>query len=248
MVTCIILCIGLIGCKKNENQPTAPTGSQTVTESPLLDLPGNVVIVDTGDHSAPGTPPPFSLQELKDPEVVWWDIYQEDDVQVLVAQIENPNDIQIDVAFDVAFYKGNTEVHRENFSSERYIPANGSHFHDYIMMTSEDMGIDDVRLENIRTTVPGDAPITGTYKIIETDESQEEGETSLSIQVTLNAPATHKYIEIALYTDMNKNKHPDRGEVVAFLTETLESESEIITFDTTGYEYEDYEILLTAYN
>ena len=101
--------------------------------------------------------------------------------------------------------------------------------------------VDEVKMENITVSKAYHESIDAEIKYIETIDDEAYFSVKHDKKPTLNS------ITFLLYNDKNKNKKCDKGElVVTSIADTSEKEDKV-SFETSGYNYTDYEIYYNAY-
>lgn len=178
---------------------------------------------------------------LKDPDVLWCQLYNPNGFDTITCVISNPNKVDIDITYDLVFYKDGIEVSRqEGWSNFQISPK-----HNEIIWGNTNIpkasDVDEVKMENILVSKAYHDSIDAQIKYIKTIDD----EAYFSIKHDQKPNLTN--ITFLLYNDDNKNGKCDNGElVVTEITNTTEKEDEI-SFPTDVYNYTDYEIYYNSY-
>ena len=178
---------------------------------------------------------------LKDPIVEWCELYNPNGFDTITCVISNPNKVDIDFTYDLVFYKDGKEVSRQEDWSKYQISSK----HKDIIWGNHDIpksiDVDEIKMENITVSKSYYESIDAEIKYIETIDDEAYFSVKHDKKPTLNS------ITFLLYNDKNKNKKCDKGElVVTSIADTSEKEDKV-SFETSGYNYTDYEIYYNAY-
>lgn len=179
--------------------------------------------------------------DLKDPIVEWCQLYNPNGFDTITCIISNPNKEDIDIAYDLVFYKDGKEVSRQEAWSNFQVSPK----HNEIIWGNVDIpkasDVDEVKMENITVTKSYYESLDAEIKYLET----VDGEAYFS--VTHKEKPVLNNILFLLYKDDNKNGKCDKGELlVTSNTSTMEKEDKV-SFSVDGYNYTDYEVYYNAY-
>ena len=255
LVFLLTLCLLASGCGKTEENIQEPENSASQnTEAPVSSQ-------QEQPQTAPSDEPQSSAQteepqgesvpaqeytgeeifRLADPVMNWWELYNPNGFDTLTAELYNPNDVPVEVTYDLVYYKDGVEIARsEDFFSQGILPEGRD-------LVWANVGIpkaaeaDDVKLENVTVSMAYYLPIDGKYKYAETVDGEAYFDFEFDSKPTL---ATVTFL---LYSDKNGNKSFDKGEIVVTSTESLTEQTGRVSFITEGYDYTDYEVYFTAY-
>ena len=178
---------------------------------------------------------------LKNPEVLWCQLYNPNGFDTITGVLSNPNNVDIDVTYDLVYYKNGKEVARsEDFSNFNVSPK-----HNDVIWANVNIpkasDVDEIKMENIQVSEAYNKSLEADINYIETIDDEAFFSVKSIEKPTLNT------ITFFLYNDENKNKKCDQGElVVTSIASTMEKEDKVY-FVTEGYSYTDYEIYYNAY-
>lgn len=225
LACCIIMCLILAGCGgKNGDTPTTPGNTQnSANEQETTNKAGNA-----------------DAEELKAAVLEWWELYNPNAIDTITGVINNPNDVAVDVSYDLVFYKDGAEVSRlEDFANFSILP----HGRDILWANvniPKSTDADDVKLENVIVTESAYPPIDGKYEYAGTTD----GEAFFDFEFDSKPQLAN--ITFLLYNDKNGNKQFDKGEIVVTCTDSLTEKTGRVSFEATGYDYTDYEVFFNA--
>lgn len=234
LISLLLICFLLSGCGAAENalpdtpgEPIAPDEQDTLIEP------------ETDPLNTPEKQP--EPAELAAPVMEWWELYNPNGFDTVTAVIVNPNDVPIDVSYDLVYYKGGEEVARnEYFSNFDILPG-----HKDIIWANVDIpkstDADDVKMENVTVSESYYAPIDGKYEYLGTADGEEQ------FEFTFESKPTLATITFLLYSDDNNNGQFDKGEIVVTSIASLTEQTGRVSFEASGYPYTDYEVFFTAY-
>lgn len=217
----LILCLFLlVGCNNNED----------ISEDNNLN---NNVDNDTSSTEV--------STNLKEPVVEWCQLYNPNGFDTITCIVSNPNKVDIDITYDLVFYKDGKEISRQEDWSNFQISPN----HDEIIWGNvgipKSTVVDEVKMENITVSKAYYESIEAEIKYVETIDDEAY------FSVKHNKKPNLNNITFLLYNDDNKNKKCDKGElVVTSIANTSEKEDKVY-FITEGYNYTNYEIYYNAY-
>lgn len=200
-------------------------------------VPDETVAPDSTVNDAVDAP----AAELLPPVMEWWELYNPNGFDTVTAVISNPNDVAIDVSYDLVYYKDGVEVARnEYFSNFSILPG-----HEDVIWANYDIpkstDADDVKMENVTVSESGYAPIDGKYQYVGTTDGEAY------FDFTFDSKPTLATIWFVLYSDGNQNGQFDQGEIVVTSTASLMEQTGSVSFETSGYSFTDYEVFFTAY-
>ena len=223
---CLMICLLLAGCGSTTDDVQDVQNYTAVQGS--TGAMGNDPV---NDHPA----------ELAAPVMEWWELYNPNGFDTLTAVISNPNDVPIDVSYDLVYYKDGAEVARnEYFSNFSILPG-----HKDIIWANYDIpkstDADDVKMENVTVSESYDTPIDGKYEYIGTTDGEAY------FDFTFESKPTLATIWFVLYSDKNQNGQFDPGEIVVTSTASLMEQTGRVSFETDVFSYTDYEVFFTAY-
>lgn len=223
---CLMICLLLAGCGSTTDDVQDVQNDTAVQGS--TGAMGNDPV---NDHPA----------ELAAPVMEWWELYNPNGFDTLTAVISNPNDVPIDVSYDLVYYKDGAEVARnEYFSNFSILPG-----HKDIIWANYDIpkstDADDVKMENVTVSESYDTPIDGKYEYIGTTDGEAY------FDFTFESKPTLATIWFVLYSDKNQNGQFDPGEIVVTSTASLMEQTGRVSFETDVFSYTDYEVFFTAY-
>ena len=106
---CLMFCLLLTGCGG-----TTDTVQDVRDDTVVQEAAESTVNDAAGDNTA----------ELAAPIMEWWELYNPNGFDTVTAAIVNPNDVPIDVSYDLVYYKDGEEVARnEYFTSFGILPG-----------------------------------------------------------------------------------------------------------------------------
>lgn len=222
-VLCFIMCIIFTAC-----------GTQPEVTPSESDVPNKTSeISEISDE--------ITTEELKAPVMEWWELYNPNGFDTLTAVITNPNEVAVDVSYDLVFYKSGTEVSRiEGCFNEGIAPGTKDVIWANFDVPSS-VDADDVLMENIFVAESAYPPVNGTYEY----KGVTDGEAYYDFK--FEKPITLATIQFLLYNDNNDNKQCDKGEIVVNDTQSLMEQEGTVSYETEGYDYTDCEVFYKAY-
>lgn len=186
-------------------------------------------------------------EQLKDPIIEWCQLYNPNGFNTITCVMSNPNKVDIDVTYDLVFYKDEKEVARQEAWSNFQVSPK----HNDVIWGNVDIprasDVDEVKMENIIVSKAYNKSIDAEIKYIETIEDKAYFSVNSKTKPTVND------VWILLYNDKNKNKKCDKGElVITELHSILEKETKIsvdtdVVSSVYGIDYNEYEIYYNAY-
>ena len=207
-----------------EQKTDGPISSVTV-ETPISDADTNT---DT-------------TEELLEPVIEWWELYDPNGFDTLTALIANPNDIDIDVSYDIVFYKDKNEISRIQYCDSFSVAANGK----AIIWANVDVpsatDADDVKLENIYISKAHNLAIGGKYEYAGIIDGHA------CFDFTFDSKPEFATIWFVLYKDDNGNGRFDKGEISVVDFDNLMEQTGRASFNVNVYPYTDFEVYFTAY-
>lgn len=223
---CLMFCLLLTGCGG-----TTDTVQDVRDDTVVQEAAESTVNDAAGDNTA----------ELAAPIMEWWELYNPNGFDTVTAAIVNPNDVPIDVSYDLVYYKDGEEVARnEYFTSFGILPGHKDLiWANYDIPKSTDA--DDVKMENVTVSEAYYTPIDGTYEYVGTTDGEAY------FDFTFESKPTLATISFLLYSDDNHNGQFDQGEIVVTSIASLTEQTGRVSFETTGYSYTDCEVFFTAY-
>ncbi|MCQ2091549.1 MAG: membrane lipoprotein lipid attachment site-containing protein [Fibrobacter sp.] len=179
-------------------------------------------------------------EALKDPILEWCQLYNPNGFNTITCIVTNPNKVDIDITYDMVFYKDGKEVHRDEEWANFNIAPNRSDVIWDNFDIPDSTEVDEVKMENIFT---GKSYYPSVKAEIEFSHADED---NTYFSVKHKEKPTLTTIWFLLYNDNNKNNKCDKGElVVTSLASTTEKE------DTVYFEnfenFTNYEIYYTSY-
>lgn len=226
---CLILCMLLAGCGgKTENTTNVSDDASAAEQTDTAEPSGNDATEAPDDA-------------LADPVLEWCDLYNPNGFDTVTGVITNPNSVPIDVSYDLVYYKNGTEVARsEDFADFDILPG-----HKSVIWANYDIPkaseADDIKMENIIVTKAYHTPIDGTWEYVGTTDGEAFFDFTFDRQPTLAD------ITFLLYNDTDGNGECGKGEIVVTSTASLMEQTGRVSFETTGYDYTDYEVIFSAY-
>lgn len=210
----LTLCLLITGCNDNSND--------------VIDNENEIGNISEGNS-------------LLNPEMEWWELFNPNGFDTVAALINNPNDIPIDVTYDLVYYKEGKEVARsEMYSNYSILPKGKSIiWGNEGIPKSED--VDDIKMENVIVTESLVTPIDGT---IELDGIGTECE--LYFLPMFDQEPSYLSAWFVFYNDENGNDRFDKGEISYVDNGSVNTEDRWICIDPIGG-YTDYDIYFTAY-
>lgn len=214
LVLCLLL---LVGCNSKEN-------TKKVVDSNRNDNNDVKVSLD-----------------LKEPIIKWCQLYNPNGFDTITCIFSNPNKEDIDITYDLVFYKDGKEVSRQEDWSNFQISSK----HDALIWGNtnipKSIDVDEVKMENITVTKSYYDSIDAEIKYLETIDDETY------FQVKHDKKPTLSNITFLLYNDENNNKKCDKGELVVTSNASTTEKEDKVYFITEGYNYSNYEIYYNAY-
>lgn len=252
----LMVCVGLAACGDSGDYSGGNDGKESRVQE--TEAPGNEEKQDAakertdpaeeyeaqGDAETARNAEPAAADaaaELKAPVMNWWELYNPNGFDTLTAELYNPNDIAVDVCYDLVYCKDGTEVARsEYFASFSMLPGQKA------LVWAND-GIpkkedaDTIRMENVTVTEAAYPPVNGTYEDLGVTDGKR------FFEFTFDETPTLANIMFLLYSDSNGNGQFDKGEIVVTSTAALTEQIGTVSFETEVYAYTDYIVYFTAY-
>lgn len=184
-----------------------------------------------------------SNTSLKDPVIEWCQVYNPNGFNTVTCLVDNPNKEDIDITYDLVYYKDNKEVAR----SEDFANFNISNTHpdviwaNYGIPKPED--VDDVKMEVKYVGKSYNKSIDMEYKDAGVNDRYHYYDVSFKSKPTV---AT---VWFFLYYDYNKNGKLDKGELDVTSIFNAEGQKDKASFETNvwGDHYNAVEIFYNAY-
>lgn len=235
LILALIMCFNLIACGNSTSsgdENTKESSTQRHEETPTDATTSTDVADDTVENNS---------AKLAAPIMEWWELYNPNGFDTVTAVISNPNNVPIDVTYDLVYYKNGKEVARNDaFSNFEIMPGQKD-----IIWANVDIpkstDADDIKMENVTVSESYYAPIHGKYEYVGTTDGEAY------FDFTFESKPTLATIWFVLYSDKNQNKRFDKGEIVVVSTASLSEQTGKVSFETTVYSYTDYEVFFTAY-
>lgn len=184
---------------------------------------------------------------LRNPEIEWCQLYNPNGFDTVTCVIKNPNNEDIDVLYDLVFYKDGKEVSRQ----EEFSNIGMSSKHNDVIWANVDIpsskDADEVRMENIKVYKTNYNLVNAEIKYTETIGNQAYFSVKHDTKPTLST------IWIFMYNDKNNNKKCDKDELVITEIQSVMEKETKISLDTDvvnsvyGIDYNNYEIYYNAY-
>lgn len=180
-------------------------------------------------------------QELKEPIVDWCQVYNPNGFNTVTCLLTNPNKVDIEVTYDLVYYKDGKEIAR----SENYSNFNVSPKHKDVIWGNvgipDPSKVEEVKMENIQVFESYNKSIDAEIKHTDTKDGYEY----FSIKHEKDPEVST--VSFFLYNDVNKNKKCDKGELVVVSTSSTFEKEDTVYFEIEGYDYTNYEIFYNAY-
>lgn len=213
-----------------------------------FDNKGNA-INNSGDINTNGNTGNNDTEEvkLKDIDVEWCRLYNPNGFNTITCEFSNPNDIDVDISYDVVFYKDGKEVGRsETLSYASFSPKHkGLAWANYGLPDEKD--VDEIKVENMHVS-------KAYYKSIDA-KIEHIGITGTEdyFKIRYDEKPTIGYLFFFLYKDSNKNGKCDPEELNVTDIEYTDGIEDTVSVDTNvvgskyGIDYDSYEIFYNAY-
>lgn len=178
---------------------------------------------------------------LKDPIVEWCELYNPNGFDTITCVISNPNKVDIEVTYDLVYYKDGKEVARnEDFTNFNISPK-----HKDVIWANVNIpkskDVDEVKMENIKVLESKYKPIEAEIKHTDTKDGYEY------FSIRHDKDPEVSTVTFFLYNDINKNNKCDKGELVVTTTADTFEKEDTLYFETEGYDYTNYEIYYNVY-
>ena len=186
-------------------------------------------------------------EELKDPVLEWCQLYNPNGFDTITCVVSNPNKEDIDITYDLVYYKDGIEVAR----SKEFANFQISHKHSDIIWANDSIpkadDVDEVKMEIIYVGKSYYQSIDAEIKYTNTIGNNAYFSIKHDKKPTLNN------VTVFLYNDKNNNNKCDKEELV--ITDTyasMEKEDEFSIYTDVvnsvyGVDYNKYEIYYNAY-
>lgn len=218
----------LTGCTNKENNADE---NKTVNNE-------NLIAVKENDEES---------ESLKDPTLEWYQLYNPNGFDTITGVISNPNNVDIDITYDLVFYKDGKEVARQEAWSNFQVSPK----HNDVIWGNVDIpkasDVDEVKMENIIVEKAYEEAIDAEIKYVETIGNKAYFSVKHDKKPILDT------ITLFLYNDKNKNKKCDKGELVITDTKSvteIEDKFDVYTDvvgSVYGVDFNEYEIYYNAY-
>lgn len=184
---------------------------------------------------------PQIIDNLKEPILEWCQLYNPNGFNTITCILSNPNNVDIDVTYDLVYYKDDKEVAR----SEYFTNFSVSPKHKDVIWANYDIPesskVDEVKMENIKAYESSHKSIDAEIKHAYTKDGYEY------FSIKHEKTPELSTVTFFLYNDTNKNNKCDKGELVVIITDSTSEKEDILSFATDGYNYTNYEIYYNAY-
>lgn len=178
---------------------------------------------------------------LKEPILNWCQLYNPNGFNTITCVITNPNNEDIDITYDLVFYKDGKEVDRKDSYSNFQV----SNKHNEVIWSNSNIlsneKVDEIKMENIIVSPASKKSINAEIKYKETIENE------IYFIIKHEKTPTIDNVTIFLYKDKNNNDICDKGELVITDTYTSTSIEDTFSIETDGIDYDSYEIYYNAY-
>ena len=180
-------------------------------------------------------------EDLKNPNLEWCQLYNPNGFDTITCVVSNPNNVDIDITYDLVFYKDGKELSRqEGWSNFQISPK-----HNDVIWGNDGLpkaeDVDDIKMENITVTKAYYKSLDANIKYVESKDS------NAYFSITHKEKPVLNNITFFLYNDNNKNGKCDKGELVVTSTSNTIEKEDTISFETDVYNYTNYEIYYNAY-
>lgn len=181
--------------------------------------------------------------DVKEPVIDFWEIYNPNGIITFSAVLSNPNAFDIDITFDVVYYKNGKEVARSNdWWANSMSPSHGTLIWGNweIPKPAE---VDEVRLDVSYVGAACSPAIETKYKLAETTASQAFYDFTFASEPSVIT------VWFALYNDSNGNGRLDKGEIVTCWLESSSSGDlkQRFSHDTDFTSYTNVEVYYNVY-
>lgn len=181
-------------------------------------------------------------ESLKNPILEWCQLYNPNGYNTITCVISNPNNVDIDISYDLVYYKDGKEVSRtdEQWSNYQISPN-----HNDVIWGNSDIpssnDVDEVKMENITVNKAYYNSINAEVKYTET-----VGDKAYFSVKSDKVPVLNN-IWIFEYNDDNNNKKCDKGELVVVVTKNTTEQETKLSIDNDVYKHDSYETYYNAY-
>lgn len=231
----VVMVMILVGCGKNENNQALNQGESNSQTKKGQDNTGSDISSD--DNTEDGNP---GNEELKEPIMTFCQLYNPNGFNTVTGFLKNPNNVDIDVSYDIVFYKDGNEVHRDN-----YMNCNISPNHEDIIWGNYGLPnpeeVDEIKLENMEVSPSNYESIDAKIELNRVDDSKAYYDCVFAKEIEM------ANIWFVLYNDTNKNDEVDEGEIVGTSVHSLINGENEAYFETNVTPYEKVKVYYNAY-
>lgn len=178
---------------------------------------------------------------LMEPKLEWCQLYNPNGFNTVTCVVSNPNEDDIDITYDLVYYKDKKEVAR----SEQFANFNISSEHNALIWANNDIpkntDVDMVVMENIEVVKSYNQSIDATYNYVGITDNKAYFDFEFTKKPTLAS------VWFVLYNDNNKNNKLDQGEIVVTSIASTTNQKDKLYFETDVFKYTNYEVFYEAY-
>lgn len=213
----LITCILLVGCGNEISEPITP---ETIDES------GNTTI---------------GQSDLKFPDMKYWDLYNPNGFDTFTAIVYNPNNVDIDISYDLVFLKDEVMVSKIEGCYNGSVSPNSE---DIIWINynvpSADK-VDSVKMENVVINESLYTPIPCKYEF--------EGiiDNKICYNYSFEKPLSSGLVNFLLYNDNNGNNMCDDGEIVVVEQSSILGQTGTVSYDLDVFYATNHIFMIKGY-
>lgn len=240
LITALVACFAFAGCK---GKPVVeePVSSVSASEDPVEDYTQVETPVSSVEEAPEVLEEMENPDELKDPVLLWCDLYNPNGFNTVTGLVSNPNSVDVDIVYDLVFYKDGAEVYRGESFGNYNIAANATDviWENWDLPNPED--VDEIKMENIYVNPAYYPAVKGSI------EKDHEDDSTAYYKFAFEKDPTLANVWFLLYNDNNKNGQLDGGEIVVACYDSVSEDDDFVSYEKGGYAYTDVAVYYNAY-
>lgn len=240
-VCAAVFCLSLTGCGQETGKEYSENIDYAVNET--VNAGNDAATVEKFESDGEPESPDGDVEasDLKEPELLWCQLYNPNGFNTVTGLIYNPNSVDIDISYDLVFFKDGKEVRREEAYSSNNIGAGSTDvlWANWELPNPED--VDDIKMENVYVGKAYTPNINGSYVLDHEDDDEVYYKFSFDSRPMLTD------IWFVFYNDDNKNGQPDNGEIVVTEYHGLIGDEDTVSYTKGIYNYSDVSMYFRAY-
>lgn len=224
----LLVCLLLAGCNSNiDSQDLIDDNSENDVSDDTIENKLNDEVQDSS--------------KLEEPILEWCQLYNPNGFDTVTGIISNPNDVDIDVTYDLVYYKDGIEVARsEGFSNFNVSPKHNDVIWANVGIPKKE-NVDEIKMENVFVSEAYNKSIDAEYSYEETIEYDA------IYSFRFDTEPEVATVWFLLYNDDNGNKKCDENELIVTSSDTTFDKDAKVSYEVGVYEYKDVDIYYNAY-